>query len=367
MEKLYNINKPVKKEKLVKSLSYSKINSWLTNRKQFIKTYFEKEPFFETSEILFGKLVWTMIELGETSDKQLLMDRCLMWFDGVVDDDQRKSKILSIHFDNIKKSNLPTQIAELSFDLESQFETKLQSFIKNVCVMWYADNISADMMNLKEFKTWKTTWTQDKVNNFIQLEIYCYLIKELTGKIPDNVELIWIETVNNEQWDVVPTWKIERFEYVPADNIVNIFKWSARIPKIFAEIQEAQEEWENQKQQEDQGGIEEMLILDLYSLTNKIEKLQEEEKMIRERIREDMLVHSVEKFELPDIGAVYFMDKKIYDYPWEIQIQENLLKKEYEEKGKVIKAMKKEYEETVTPEINKILVFKKVKWIETKT
>jgi hypothetical protein len=40
-------------EKLVKSLSWSKISTWLKNRKQFIKTYFEKEDFFETKEILF--------------------------------------------------------------------------------------------------------------------------------------------------------------------------------------------------------------------------------------------------------------------------------------------------------------------------
>jgi hypothetical protein len=40
-------------EPIVKSLSWSRIYSWTNSKKQFIKTYFEKEPFFETKEIIF--------------------------------------------------------------------------------------------------------------------------------------------------------------------------------------------------------------------------------------------------------------------------------------------------------------------------
>jgi hypothetical protein len=46
----------------IKSLSWSKIYSFENFRSQFIKTYFEEAPFFETKEIAFGKVLGTMIE-----------------------------------------------------------------------------------------------------------------------------------------------------------------------------------------------------------------------------------------------------------------------------------------------------------------
>jgi len=43
-----------KENRLVKSLSWSKVWSWQKSKKQFVKTYFDKAPFFETKEIIFG-------------------------------------------------------------------------------------------------------------------------------------------------------------------------------------------------------------------------------------------------------------------------------------------------------------------------
>lgn len=352
---------PNKEDRLVKSLSWSRISSWNFSKKQFIKTYFEKEEFFETVEILFWKMLWTIIEYSNFSDKEKLINTCLTWFDWVISDDKRKASILSTSFDNIIKSDLPNSIAELSFDLESQFETKLMDFVDNICTMWYADNISPDLMRLKEFKTWKNPWTQEKVDTHWQLEIYCMLIKRLSWKLPQDVELIWIETQNNENGDIIPTWKIERFKYNAKEHEKDIMKWEKEIPRIFKEIQEAQIEWEEQKENENQAWVEEMLIMDLYTLVNKQEQLEEEINSLKERIKEQMMENSVEKFEMPSIGTVYFMDRKTYEYPWEICIRTDLLKKEFAEKEKEIKVMKNEFEKTVTPIISRSLVFKKSK------
>ncbi len=56
----------------IKSLSWSKINTFETSRSQFIKTYFEEEPFFETKEILFWKILWTIIELWSFDEDEII-------------------------------------------------------------------------------------------------------------------------------------------------------------------------------------------------------------------------------------------------------------------------------------------------------
>ena len=104
-------------ERLVKSLSWTKIYSWLNNKKQFIKTYFEWEPFFETKEILFGSCLWKMIELKEYENEDLIVMECMKNFDWEIIEDKRKEEILRTSFKNISQNTkFIEKLQELEFD-----------------------------------------------------------------------------------------------------------------------------------------------------------------------------------------------------------------------------------------------------------
>gem|GEM_PF-6524892 len=64
-------------DRKVKSLSWSKVYLWLNDRKNFIKTYFEGEPFFATKEVIFGSVLGAMIELQEFEDEDRIIQRVM--------------------------------------------------------------------------------------------------------------------------------------------------------------------------------------------------------------------------------------------------------------------------------------------------
>jgi len=230
-------------EQKVKSLSWSKINMWLTNKKWFIETYFEWKEFFETKEILFWKTLWKMLELQEFEDEDKIVNECLRNLNWEVKVEKRKEDIIRTSFRNIQ--NFSEQLFYFSsFDCYSEFERKLQGFINCVPVLWFADNTDKDLKNIFEFKTWKTPWTQDKVNEFWQLDIYCLLTLNEMWYLPDNVSLFWFETQTNENNEIQLTWNIEKFVFDIEKNKWRIYDWQLKIAQIFEEIQEAQKEWE---------------------------------------------------------------------------------------------------------------------------
>jgi hypothetical protein len=69
-----------------------------------------------------------------------------------------------------------------------------------------------------------------------------------TGKFPEDMELIWFETENDENGYIRPTGKIERFPYkIDPHKEQRIKNWQDDIFGIFLDIQQAQKEWEDQK------------------------------------------------------------------------------------------------------------------------
>lgn len=235
-------------EQKVKSLSWSKINSWLTNKKWFIETYFEWKEFFETKEILFWKTLWKMLELQEFEDEDKIVTECLRNFDWIVENDKRKEEIIRTSFENIIKNKwfVKYMTEEFSFFVFSEFERRLQNFVNWVCTLWFVDNCNKSLNNIFEFKTWKTPWTDDKVNSFWQLDIYCLLTYLEKWYLPKDVQLVRFETKNNENGDIEPTGRILFFDYNIRKNEERILEWKEKIPQIFDEIQQAQKEWELQ-------------------------------------------------------------------------------------------------------------------------
>ncbi|PZM86409.1 hypothetical protein DLH72_01005 [Candidatus Gracilibacteria bacterium] len=335
-------------EKLVRSLSWSKIYSWLNNRKQFIKTYFEGEPFFETKEILFGSCLGKMIELQEYENEDLIVEECMKNFDGEIVADKRKEEILRNSFKNISGNvKFIEKLQELEFDLFSEFENKFQDFVEGVCVLGYSDNCSADWKGLKEFKTGKTAWDEKRVDEHGQLDLYCLLTYLKKGYFPEDIELIWFPTSENEAGEIILTGEIKKFKFDIEKNRERILSWKEKIPKIFDEIYEAQLDWENQKNIENTEEFSENLFFQAYELQKEIDKLTEKQAEIKKQIEEKMKAGNLRDYKVEGIGSVFYTQRKKYNYDENVKNAEENFKK-----------LKKEFEQNNEAEIVESLSFR---------
>ena len=74
------------------------------------------------------------------------------------------------------------------------------------------DSLKQDMTAFKEYKTGVEKWTQRKVDEDKQITFYATMIYLLTKKIPHDIELIWIPTVQDpETQEIRATGEIVRF------------------------------------------------------------------------------------------------------------------------------------------------------------
>ena len=325
-----------KEQRKVRSLSWSKVKMWTENKKNFINTYFDWKPFFETKEIIFWSTLWNMIEMWEYYDIEKIVDKVMRDFNGEVVVDIRKEKIVRQSIINIQENpEFIWKLEELSFDFWSEYEIKMDSFIDDVYLLWFADNWTDDWKKIKEFKTWKGAWTQKKVNEHWQLDFYCLLTYLTKWYLPDDVELTWFPTKDDWNWGITITGEIKTFKYDVEKFKDRILGWEEKIPKIFLDIQKEQIAWETQKDWETAEKIEDNKIMELADLWKQIKRLQEREKEIKKEVEEDLKNNWVEKYALDWIWTAYFTKRKTYKYPDEIKELET----EYKEK-------KKEYEKS---------------------
>ena len=143
-------------ERKIKSLSWSKINTFLEYPKNFIKTYFEGEPFFETKEILFWKVMSAILELSSFDFEEILehLSKNRNW--EKIEIENWKIDILKKSFDNISENeNFVENLINFQFNLFPDYEKYLQKFINNICCLGFIDNSKTDLTEFREFKTWK--------------------------------------------------------------------------------------------------------------------------------------------------------------------------------------------------------------------
>lgn len=162
-------------------LSYSAINTFLTNPNDFRKRYYENKQLPITPELIFGKKIGEMLEHGDES------------------------------LAHIKHGDKPEY--ELSFEVDT------------VPILGYIDSLRTEDGYIFEFKTGKTPWTQGRVEKHLQLDIYSLGLEMTTGKVNDECMLIWMETerVNRPQggrimpgqeYDIQFTGKVREFTRV---------------------------------------------------------------------------------------------------------------------------------------------------------
>jgi len=335
-----------KEERLVKSLSWSKVWAWQKSKKQFIETYFEWKPFFETKEIIFWSVLWNMIELWEFEDREKIVAKVMQDFSWNEVIDPRKEKLVRQSIENILANNeFVEKIKEMYFDFWSEFEIKMDAFIDDVYLIWFADNWTDDWKKIKEFKTWKTAWTQKKVDEHWQLDFYCLMTYLTKWYLPEDVELTWFETKDDWNWWITVTWKIKTFKFDVEKHKDRILSWIDKIPKIFLDIQKEQLAWQEQKKWETAENIEVSKIEKLADLSKTIKELQEQEKELKKEVEEELKNNWLEKFALDGVWTAYFTKRKTYKYPDYIKELETTYK---EKKKEYEKSDEAEFEEKET-------------------
>lgn len=133
-------------------LSWSSISCWMSNPERFRREYFENGKKLDTKYLRFGKGVAELIEKGK--HKELLPD-------------------------------LP---------IYPNPEYKMQCEVAGVPILGFIDSYDPVNNVFLEYKTGKNPWNQAKVQKHDQLTLYAAMLKQITGKIPEYCDLVWIET-----------------------------------------------------------------------------------------------------------------------------------------------------------------------------
>lgn len=148
-------------------LSFSQIILWQTARETYRKKYYPlvRPPYASSLEMAYGNEVTEAMERNEP------------W----------------THFIPRYKT----------FEYDASFE------IEGIPIEAYVDNIDLDRVQFNEQKTGRTPWTQNKVENHLQLDIYSTLLELKLGKVHDTCYLTWVKTA----------WKPKEITLVTGDTI----------------------------------------------------------------------------------------------------------------------------------------------------
>ncbi len=137
-------------------LSYSAMTLWETSPHKFKKDYFEGGPRLDSKYLRFGKSFAKSVEDGTYKDA----------------------------------------FPELPVHSEVEFEIRID--INGVPILSFIDSYCPEKNVILEYKTGKHPWTPAKVQKHSQLIFYATALYELTGKMPEYAELVWLETKDSK-------------------------------------------------------------------------------------------------------------------------------------------------------------------------
>lgn len=342
-------------ERKIKSLSWSKINTFLEYPKNFIKTYFEEEPFFETNEILFWKVMSAILELNSFDFEEVLehISKDRNWEFKQLE--TWKINILSKSFENIvRNEDFIENLMNFQFHLFPDYEKYLQKFVNNICCLWFLDNAKKDLTEFREFKTWKKPWTQERADNHWQIIFYAILIEAETGKLPEKAYLDWIVTEDDEDWIIKPIGEIKTFE-IKIDK-GKVEKMKKDLPKIFEDMQKLYEKWLEDAEKNIEMETE---IFEKYAeLEAEKKELEEKIKFLKTEIDKKLKEKNLDSFKIDWIWNFYYTQRKSWTYDEKIIEAENKVKTAFEKRFEKIVEMKKQFEEKNEPIISSSLAFR---------
>ena len=131
------------------------------------------------------------------------------------------------------KDLLISQIPKFEI-MEAELEATLKLGKTEIPLYGKADTAKKNLTAFKEYKTGQTSWSQKQVDNHGQITLYCTIIRARTGKIPQDIELVYIPTKRLPDGNIEFTGDIHRIR--TERKLSDILKMEVRIKKAWEAI-----------------------------------------------------------------------------------------------------------------------------------
>jgi len=189
-------------------LSWSSLNLFEKNPKQWIEVYIYDQKIPINKAMAYGKELADGLEAGELTGHESI----------------------DIAMIQIPKFEL----------MDKAFEAKINDGKNEIILLAKPDTAKKDLSAFKEYKTGQGIWTQKKVDDFGQITFYATAIWLKTKKIPQDIELVWIETATQLDGKIEATGTIKRF--VTKRTAIDCLKMCARIKRAWQGIKKLTED-----------------------------------------------------------------------------------------------------------------------------
>ncbi len=238
-----------------KHFSWSQLNLWETNKKQYIRKYFANEKQYQTKEMSFGK---------KFADKLY-----------------EENKI--------------------------NCELKIEAKLEDINLLSYIDYCYNDYLSFREIKTGKVEWDQKRADNHGQIYFYALIINIASGIKPKKAYLDWFPTTENENKEIIISKDKKTFEVkITQEKIKNMKK---RIIKATKEISKEYKKFAKMRKDK----INESKLKEYVEVEKKIKKLEEVKNNIKEEIKKDFKNNLVNDYKT-EFGNFYITERKKFKY-----------------------------------------------------
>ena len=129
-----------------------------------------------------------------------------------------------------------------------------------------------------------------------------------------------------------------------------------KVPKIFAEMQEAYETWIKSKDWEE--NLNEDIYEEYAWLESARKNIEVRQKELKKEIDKDMRKHDVTSFKKEWIWNFFYMARKKWIYPEDIVSKEETITSNYKQEMVSVNELKHSFEESHDPEISYNLSFR---------
>jgi len=257
-------------------ISPSALSMWHSSKSAFIKSYFEGEKGVESLAMKTGKELHALIEGG-------FLEPCHVF-------SEKEKKIETLVDGTVKGLGIP--------DSHTVDQTEVAEFV--------------DYKTGKEFN-----WTKKKLSTDLKMKMTAWLVLTENPNVEKVIGHIdWIETkYDEEKKEYIPTGNHETIsiEYTTKE----LLKFVAVIKKTIEDVNAEYESWGESTEQ-----FIDKYTTDKYEqLVEIIEETKEELAEVGERIKQQMELGCVAKHKSPGGGLYYFMEKRQYEYPKNLEVK----------------------------------------------
>jgi len=185
-------------------LSWTQLDTLERSEEQYRRIYIEGRPIPVNRGMALGRDVATALESGEETG------------DAVTD-------LIVAQLPKFELMDNPFKVTIKVGEVEIPLLSKL-------------DTAKADLSAFKEYKTGVTTWDQKKADKHGQITFYCVVCEALTGKVPQDIELVYAPSEYRPDGRVELTGEIKRFK--TSRTTADILKMKIRMKKAWIRIGE---------------------------------------------------------------------------------------------------------------------------------